>query len=181
MFWFFCLADLNYSWKWDLTWMWVQALALDLRAVVRHKLICFSPHSHLHMPEIRSWLHVWRAWKLKTRLCTKVCLQCDESGVLVFRNDWSLLHLYLCWTVVATLRETLQKLEVRVAVLEKSPAPTAVPCAQVKHKTRYIIPSSSFLVKVHPPTFYSHHPLFCWPIYTTSAHIHSSVSIIWNI
>ncbi|XP_075877813.1 eukaryotic translation elongation factor 1 delta a (guanine nucleotide exchange protein) isoform X2 [Nelusetta ayraudi] len=32
--------------------------------------------------------------------------------------------------VVETLRATLQKLEVRVAVLEKSPAPTAVPCTK---------------------------------------------------
>lgn len=48
-------------------------------------------------------------------------------GVFLF---FSLQNIYLllpwfCLLVVATMREALQKLEVRVAVLEKSPAPTA--------------------------------------------------------
>lgn len=33
--------------------------------------------------------------------------------------------------VVETLKATLQKLESRVAILEKAPAPAAVPCAKV--------------------------------------------------
>lgn len=54
----------------------------------------------------------------------------------LYKRKCSVFHLYLCWTVVETLRETLQKLEVRVAVLERSPAPTAVPCTKVEHNPR---------------------------------------------
>lgn len=48
--------------------------------------------------------------------------------------------------MVETLRAALQKLETRVAVLEKSPAPAAVPCAKVGDQQLRVM----FTVKVCP-------------------------------
>lgn len=55
-----------------------------------------------------------------------VCVRVGFSSLRVYRESY-----YVCPLVVENMRAALQKLESRVAVMEKAAAPAAVACAKV--------------------------------------------------